>query len=96
MLRASSRARRYKGAMSKITLELPDDIAARLATPEGMARAQAAVVQAFAADDLSPEDERALDEAYESVRAGRTHPFDPEKARARANALLVAPNATNP
>ena len=79
--------------MSKITLELPDDIVARLATPEGMARAQAAVVQAFAADDLSPEDERALDEAYEAVRVGRVHPFDPEKARVRANALLAAPNA---
>jgi hypothetical protein len=29
--------------MSTITLELPDDIAARLTTPEGMARIQTAV-----------------------------------------------------
>jgi hypothetical protein len=37
--------------MSTITLELPDDIAARLTTPEGMAIAQAAVLAAFADDD---------------------------------------------
>ena len=33
--------------MSTITLEVPAEIAARAATPEGMARAQAAVLAAF-------------------------------------------------
>lgn len=39
-----------KRQMSTITLEIPDHIAARLTTPEGMARAQAAVMAAFARD----------------------------------------------
>ena len=66
--------------MSTITLELPDDIAARLTTPEGMARAQAAVMAAFADDDgeatLTAEEWVLVDEALEQVEAGKVKPHN--------------------
>ncbi len=60
--------------MSTITLELPDNIAARLTTPEGMARAQAAVMAAFAHDadetsDTRTPREKAIDAVRETQKA---------------------------
>ena len=60
--------------MSTITLELPDDIAARVTTPEGMARAQAAVMAAFAEDtdeafDTRTPREKAIDAVRETRKA---------------------------
>ena len=78
--------------MSTITLELPDDIAARLTTPEGMARAQAAVMDAFARDDsetaLTTEEWVLVDEALEQVEAGKVKPHDKVAIMARAEELL--------
>ena len=54
--------------MSTITLELPDDIAARLTTPEGMARAQAAVLAAFAHDDDAADTRTPKEKAIDAVR----------------------------
>nr|WP_309695689.1 hypothetical protein [Armatimonas sp.] len=52
-----------------ITLNLPDNIAAWLTTPEGMARAEAAVLAAFAEDDDDATDTRTPKEkAIDAVR----------------------------
>lgn len=62
--------KRYtKRQMSTITLELPDDIAARLTTPEGMAIAQAAVLAAFADDDGFSDTRTPKEKAIDTVRA---------------------------
>lgn len=79
--------------MSTITLELPDDIAARLTTPEGMARAQAAVLAAFAHNEdaettLTAEEWALVDEALDQVEAGKVKPHDKAAIMARAEELL--------
>jgi predicted transcriptional regulator len=80
--------------MSTITLELPDDIVARLTTPEGMARAQAAVLAAFAHDDtetlLTEEEWVLVDEALEQVEAGKMKPHQKAEIMSRAEELLKA------
>lgn len=51
------------GTMSQLTLEVPDEILTLTATPEGMARAQAAVLAAFGiADDYGVADELSAEE----------------------------------
>ena len=76
-----------------ITLNLPDNIAAQLTTPEGMARAQAVVLAAFANDDdsettLTPDEWVLVDEALEQVEAGKVKPHDKAAIMARAEELL--------
>ena len=77
-----------------ITLNLPDNIAAWLTTPEGMARAEAAVLAAFAHDDdsattLTSEEWALVDEALEQVEAGKVKPHDKAQIMARAEELLI-------
>lgn len=57
--------------MSTVTMELPDEVAAALATPEGMERAREAVLKAFpelALDTRAP-GEKALDDYRAGVKA---------------------------
>ncbi len=80
--------------MSTITLELPDDIAARLTTPEGMALAQAAIIAEFAHDTgsettFTAEEWALVDEALEQVEAGKVKPHDKAAIMARAEELLI-------
>jgi hypothetical protein len=87
--------------MSLLTLEVPDEILTLTATPEGMARAQAAVLAAFG---IAPEETESLlvsDAFYDSlldiidgVEAGtiKTKRFDSEAAMARAEELLRQAN----
>ncbi|MCX6369566.1 MAG: hypothetical protein NTX57_23105 [Armatimonadetes bacterium] len=51
-----------------ITLNLPDNIAAWLTTPEGMARAEAAVLAAFADDDDATDTRTPKEKAIDAVR----------------------------
>lgn len=51
--------------MSTVTLELPDTVATQLTTPEGMARAQAAVVAAFNEEETAADAWR----KFQKVRA---------------------------
>jgi hypothetical protein len=51
-----------------ITLELPENIAARLTTPEGMAIAQAAVMAAFADADDAADTRTPKEKAIDVVR----------------------------
>ena len=77
-------------------LELPDTLAAAT-TPEGLRRVRAFIEAEFGDETslptlnpahLTAEDEAALDEAYEAIRQGRVHSFDPKAAHARAQELL--------
>jgi hypothetical protein len=84
--------------MSQLTLEVPDEILTLTATPEGMARAQAAVLAAFG---IAPEETESLlvsDAFYDSlldiidgVEAGtiKTKPHNKEEILARAEELLA-------
>lgn len=83
--------------MSLLTLEVPDEVLALTATPEGMARAKAAVLAAFGIAPAEPESLKISDELYDSlleiidgVEAGtiKTKPFDAEVALARGRELL--------
>ena len=79
--------------MSTITLELPDDIAARLTTPEGMVRVQAAVLAAFAEDAnskaiLTMEEWALVDKPREQVEARKVKPHSKAAIIARAEELL--------
>ena len=55
--------------MSTITLELPDDIAVRLTTPEGMARAKAVIIVAFADDDNAADTRTPKEKAIDVLMA---------------------------
>lgn len=55
--------------MSTITLELPDAFAETLATPEGMARAHAAILAAFPELDTRTNLEQALDDLRKQEKA---------------------------
>lgn len=55
--------------MSTITLELPNAFAEPLATPEGMARAHAAILAAFPELDTRTDLEQALDDLRKQEKA---------------------------
>ncbi|WP_309712597.1 hypothetical protein [Armatimonas sp.] len=84
--------------MSQLTLEVPDEILTLTATPEGMARAQAAVLAAFGIAPVNTESLLVSDAFYDSlldiidgVEAGtiKTKRFDSKAAMERAEALLA-------
>lgn len=63
--------------MSTVTMELPDELAAQLTTPEGMARARAAVLAAFGLETDPQERQKQLDREREErlrTRAWRNEP----------------------
>ncbi|MBB6051558.1 hypothetical protein [Armatimonas rosea] len=83
--------------MSLLTLEVSDEILTLTATPEGMARAQAAVLAAFGITPVNTESHLVSDTLYDSfldiidgVEAGtiKTKPHDSKAAMARAEVLL--------
>ena len=78
--------------MSTITLELPDNIAAQLTTPEGMAIARAAIIAEFAHDADSETiltEEGWVVAKGEQVEAGNVKPRNKAQIMARTEQLLV-------
>ena len=77
-----------------LTIEKPETEARllRFATSRGISPLEALDEMLEREEDetaLDAEDQAALDEAYAAVKAGRVHPFDPEAANARAEALIA-------
>ena len=84
--------------MSLLTLEVPDEILTLTATPEGMARAKAALLAAFGIAPVNTESHIISDALYDSlldiidgVEAGtiRTKLHNKEEVLARAEELLA-------
>lgn len=76
--------------MSTITMELPDAVAAQLATEEGMARAKSAVLAAFGMEVSTEPDEETLAglrRGLEDITAGRTSSLETAYIQGREELL---------
>jgi len=76
--------------MSTITMELPDAVAAQLATEEGMARAKSAVLAAFSMEvstELDEETLAGLRRGLEDIAEGRTSSLEEAYTQGREELL---------